>query len=128
MRYKDSDLSSPTDIVDAFGEFFDSVYINSDPLYADSLISDIAPQLNVSVDSVTEEDILFALKKSKDTMTAGPDEIIDNRGQVDSIYMDISKAFDQIDHFILLSKLKAYGFSDQLISFFREYLTKREQR
>ena len=41
--------------------------------------------------------------------------------------MDFAKAFDRIDHRILLTKLSELGFSDALVSFFRSYLTDRFQ-
>ena len=52
---------------------------------------------------------------------------IDNRQQVDTIYFDFQKAFDQIDHFILLDKLKRFGFSEGLLKLFESYLFNREQ-
>lgn len=50
---------------------------------------------------------------------------IDMRGQVDVIYTDFSKAFDRIDHCLLLSKLQLYGCSTVLVQFFSSYLTNR---
>ena len=41
---------------------------------------------------------------------------------------DLSKAFDCIDHNLLIAKLDAYGFEKQSIDFFHSYLTKRKQR
>lgn len=54
-------------------------------------------------------------------------EVLDTNGQVDIIYTDIQKAFDQIDHFLLLAKLDSFGISDSLIRLLRSYLTKRKQ-
>lgn len=54
-------------------------------------------------------------------------EVIDDGGQVDVIYTDFQKAFDQIDHFALLQKLKSFGFSEALLSLFSSYLRDREQ-
>ena len=54
-------------------------------------------------------------------------EAIDNGSQVDSLYLDFQKAFDQVDHHILLTKLKYYGFSDSLVSLFSSYLLDRNQ-
>ena len=41
---------------------------------------------------------------------------------------DLSKAFDCIDHNLLIAKLDAYGFEKQSIDFLHSYLTKRKQR
>jgi hypothetical protein len=38
-------------------------------------------------------------------------ECLDRRGQVDMIYTDVAKAFDRVDHNILLKKLSECGFS-----------------
>ena len=54
-------------------------------------------------------------------------EAIDERKQVDAVYLDFQKAFDQIDHYILLHKLKAFGFTDSLINLFKSYLLNRDQ-
>ena len=36
--------------------------------------------------------------------------------------MDLSKDFDTINHNLLLTKLKAYGFSDQVLGLLQSYL------
>jgi hypothetical protein len=41
--------------------------------------------------------------------------IVGNKGQVDAIYIDLSKAFDSVDH-ILIKKLSLFGISGQLLS------------
>lgn len=52
-------------------------------------------------------------------------ETLDSRGQVDVIYTDFRKAFDQIDHYILLSKLNQMGISDGLLQVLQNYLLNR---
>ena len=42
--------------------------------------------------------------------------------------MNLSKAFDTINHYLLLAKLKAYGFSKQALSFMCSYLKNKRQR
>ena len=45
-----------------------------------------------------------------------------------AILLDLSAAFDIVDHSTLLSKLTLYGFSPKAISFFRSYLCNRKQK
>lgn len=51
---------------------------------------------------------------------------MDNKGQVDVVYTDFSKAFDKVSHTILLNKLGQYGLSDNLILLIQSYLDGRE--
>lgn len=48
-----------------------------------------------------------------------------NGGQIDSIYTDFWKTFDQVDHRLLIKKLKAFGLSVNLLAWFKSYLTDR---
>ena len=42
--------------------------------------------------------------------------------------MDLSKAFDSLNHELLLTKFKAYGLDSNSATFMKSYLTKRLQR
>ncbi len=44
-----------------------------------------------------------------------------------NIYLDLSKAFDTLDHSILISKLKYYRIKHKELEFFKSYLTNRKQ-
>lgn len=50
-----------------------------------------------------------------------------NGKQVDVVYTDYSKAFDRIDHCILLSKLYGLGIRGDLLRWFSSYLKNRSQ-
>ena len=43
------------------------------------------------------------------------------------VFLDIKKAFDTVNHKILLDKLKCYGIKDQELNFFESYLNNRMQ-
>jgi hypothetical protein len=55
-------------------------------------------------------------------------KIIDSRGQVDCIYLDLSKAFDSVSHRLLLHKLTTYGVGRALLAWIGSYLSNRRQR
>ena len=55
-------------------------------------------------------------------------ENLDNNIQTDILYMDFAKAFDSVDHAILLDKLERYGVVGPLRDWFKNYLQDRQQR
>ena len=44
-----------------------------------------------------------------------------------TMFFDLKKAFDTVDHKMLLEKLSKYGVQGKVISWFRSYLTERKQ-
>src|SRR6202000_2882749 len=50
-----------------------------------------------------------------------------NGGQVDTIYTDFSKAFDMVDHRLLIIKLRDFGIGGTLLECFKSYLSCRSQ-
>ena len=52
---------------------------------------------------------------------------IENKNHVLGIFIDLSKAFDTIDHGILLAKLSKYGIRGQTLSLISSYLSNRSQ-
>ena len=52
---------------------------------------------------------------------------IDNKKLPLAIYMDLSKAFDTLDHNILIKKLQYYGVIGTPLNWFQSYLTDRTQ-
>lgn len=47
---------------------------------------------------------------------------LENKQQIDVIYTDFSKAFDRVDHGVLLERLASYGLSINMLKFFASYL------
>ena len=48
--------------------------------------------------------------------------ILNKKLKVGALFMDLSKAFDTLDHSLLLVKLSVYGFDNNSLSFVRSYL------
>ena len=53
---------------------------------------------------------------------------LDYNDIVGAVFIDLSKAFDSLDHSLLLAKLSGYGFDDNSIQWFTDYLSRRRQR
>ena len=53
---------------------------------------------------------------------------INNKGFAGGVLLDLSKAFETINHQFLLAKLHAYGFSKQALAIICSYLSNRKQR
>ena len=52
---------------------------------------------------------------------------IDSGNYVGAVFLDLRKAFDLVDHEILIHKLKLYHFSENTVKLFESYLSNRHQ-
>ena len=53
---------------------------------------------------------------------------LDNKGYGGAVLMNLSKAFDTLNHDLLIAKLHAYSFDIETLKLMQSYLTKRWQR
>ena len=54
--------------------------------------------------------------------------LLEDKEDIDIIYLDFSKAFDTVPHQRLINKLKAYGITGKLIDWISSFLSNRKQR
>lgn len=52
---------------------------------------------------------------------------LDSGVRTDSLFLDLAKAFDKVDHLILLKKLHNCGISFEFLKFFKSYIVNRKQ-
>ena len=52
---------------------------------------------------------------------------LNNSEEVDVIYLDYAKAFDKVDHQVLLAKLERYGIGGNVLRWIEQFLTNRSQ-
>ena len=75
----------------------------------------------------------YGFQKSKSTISAVADFLdiiysnIEKKQASLAIYIDFQKAFDRLDHSVLLHKLKFLGFTKNSLNFFENYLSNRYQ-
>ena len=55
-------------------------------------------------------------------------KILDEKGFVRAVLMDLSKAFNTLNHELLIAKLSAYGFNNESLKLIQSYLTSRWKR
>ena len=48
-------------------------------------------------------------------------KVSDKRGYISAIFMDLSKAFDKLNHDLLIAKLGVYGFETDALRYMKSY-------
>ena len=54
--------------------------------------------------------------------------MLEGKNEVDAIYLDLAKAFDKVDHDILLLKLYNLGIRGKILTWIKEFLKNRKQK
>ena len=70
----------------------------------------------------------FSTQHALMSMTEQWRKSLDNKGFAGAVLMDLSKAFDCMNHELLIAKLNAYGFGKDSLNIINSYLSNRWQR
>jgi hypothetical protein len=108
----------PISILNLFSKIFESLVQKSLVSHTKNVIDDCQHGF-LAGRSTTTNLICYVDHLSKE-INAG--------NQVDSLYLDFSKAFDSVSHHLLLHKLTYYGIAGTLHNWFESYLNGRCQR
>lgn len=105
----------PISKLSSLAKLFESII--TDYLY-DKLITTIIPQQHgfVKGRSTTSNLLCFSEYVIK---------AVDKKIQVDTVYTDLEKAFDKVDHNLLIGKLQNLGIEGNLLAWLKSYLTGR---
>ena len=120
--FKDGDRAlitnyRPISLISPIANLFESV------IYL-KLINQVAPKLSPHQHGfIPGKSVVTNLLDLADQVT----EAFERGCQVDAVYLDMTKAFDSIDHCLLLSKLNDIGFNNSLLAWFKSYLEDRYQ-
>ena len=90
----------------------------------DQIISSMEPVISIYLCGFrkgysTQHALMRLIEKCKETL--------DKNGHAGALLMDLSKAFDCLDHDLLIAKLRAYSFSRKALALIYSYLNERQQ-
>ena len=96
----------PVSLLSHMSKVFERIIYNQINEYIKPFLSNLLTGFRKSHN--TQHSLLKMLESSKDALDKG--------NSVSAIFMDLSKAFDTLNHDLLIAKLEAYGFSVNSLS------------
>ena len=108
----------PVSLLSHISKVFERVIYNEINEYIESSLSKILTGFRKNHN--TQQSLLKMLLNFKEASHKG--------NSVNAIFMDLSKAFDALNHDLLIAKLEAYDFSAKSLSYIHSYLNKRLQK
>ena len=108
----------PVSLLSHVSKVYEIIIFNQISAYFEPLFSTLLTGFRKNYN--TQHSLLKMLELWKETL--------DQRKAVSAIFMDLSKAFDTLNHDLLLAKLEAYGFSENSMGYIQSYLDNRLQR
>ena len=113
-----TDNYRPVSILPTVSKFFERIMSNQISTYIETYLSDYLCGFRKGYS--TQHCLIIMLEKWR--------KAIDIRHIAGALLTDLSKAFDCLNHELLIAKLDAYGFDHLSLSFIYSYLSDRKQR
>ena len=108
---------SPVSLLPIVSKLFEREMYNQILLYIDKYLSPYS--FGFRKGHSTEQCLNVMIESCK--------KALDKKQQVGAVLTDLSKAFDCINHKLLIAKLEAYGIGKEALHFIYDYLSKRKQ-
>ena len=70
----------------------------------------------------------YSTEMAISVLTDNISKATDNKEHVIGVFLDFAKAFDTVNHRILMGKLAHYGIRGNILQWIKNYLTNRQQR
>ena len=108
----------PVTLLSHMSKVFERIIYNQINEYSEPFLSNLLTGFRKNHN--TQHSLLKILESFK--------EALDKGNSVTAIFMDLFKAFDTLNHDLLIAKLEAYGFSVNSLYYIHSYLNKRLQK
>ena len=105
----------PVSVLPVVSKIFQKIMHKQMSLYIDNFLSPCLCGYRKRFS--TQQALLSLIEKWKN--------ILDKRGYGGAVLMDLSRAFDTLNHNLLIAKLHAYGFTRESLKLIKSYLTNR---